>query len=892
MTDGTTGRTRRVVRFGLSWAVITATIVIRPGAQAPSSPPQFRTGVDVVVVEATVLDRQQNVVRGLGPTDFTAEVGGKRREVVSVDLVEYAMPSAEAPPSDDLDITTNEPDESGRTILLLVDQSSLRPEARGIIAAARRWVESLGPKDRVGLIGFPRGAARLDLTTDHARIAAGLDAMVGSAPRPQPFSARNVSVWEAIRIEDGDTFTRNDVIARECRGIDPACERELDMQAKSVVFDGRAEALPVLESLRSVVRGLGSLPGPKHAVLISAGWALSEREAATEMGRAAVEAARANMTVHTLTTESWALAASRSKPTLRPVQDQLLLLSSVEMLSSMTGGRAVRLGSSHDAAFTALNGGLAGYYRVGIGALPEDLDGKEHRVSLRVTRSGASLSSYRRVLVAPPPAAAATADPEVALREALKGGPPRTALGLRATTYVLHGTGAPRDIRVVVTGDIARAAAGKATVVAALYHLDGRPVTARETTVEVPAADRAGLSISLDAPPGSYAFRLAVRDAEGRVGSLERIVDATWKKAGRIETPGLVLFRSRPGGGAPAPIFDGVGAGDEIVVQLAVVGDGRVTQTPVEIDLRPAGGTSALIRRSARVTQTTGGQSVVHETLPASLLPPGRYTVNARVGPTVLSRRLTVRPGPEAPPSAATGSTPATPAAAASGSTAFARTRFTTAAVLDPALVDPAVERLAARPDVKARFSAGLGKLQRGELDDAANEFRAALRAAPDFAPALVYLGACYAAGAKDREAAGAWQMALVREPSPAVQRLAIEAWLRADRPASAQALIAKARERWPDDPAFPRLHAQATMAEGRIAEGIELIVALKDPDPATLLLALGTLYDAGRRGAPIGDAARNLETMRQLRERYAAVPGESIALVDAWIVELAGTGR
>lgn len=896
MTDRRTAM-RPVVRAGL---VCAAAALAANGlrAQAPASPPQFRAGVDVVVVEATVLDRQRNVVRGLGSADFTAEVGGKRREVVSADLVEYAVPSADAPPdADELDITTNEPVESGRTILLLVDQASLRPEARGIIEAARRWVVSLGPKDKVALIGFPRGAARLDLTADHARIAAGLDAMVGSAPRPQPFSARNVSVWEAIRIEDGDTFTRNEVIARECRGIDPACERELDMQAKSVVFDGRAESLPVLQSLRAIVRGLGGLPGPKHAVLISAGWALIEREAATEMGRVAVEASRANVTIHTFTTESWALAASRSKPTLRPVQDQLLLLSSVEMLSSMTGGRAVRLASSHDAAFSALNGGLAGYYRVGIRALPDDLDGKAHRISLRVTRAGASLSSYRRVLVAPPPAAAATADPEVALREALKGGAPRTAVGLRATTYVLHGTGAPRDIRVVVTGDIARAAAGAATVVAALYHLDGRPVTARETTVDVPVSDRAGLAVSLDAPPGSYAMRLAVRDAEGRVGSLERLVDATWKKAGRIETPGLVLFHGRPGS-PPAPIFDGVVAGDEIVVQLAVMGDGRLTQTPVEIDVRPAAGTSPLMHRAARVTQTTSGQSVVHETLPASLLPPGRYTVSARIGGTVLSRRLAVRPGPATPvagPTAAPIPGPRVPVGAgvaAAGSTAFARTRFTTAAVLAPALVDPAIERLASRPEVRAQFSAGLAKLQRGELDDAANEFRAALRAAPDFAPALVYLGACYAAGAKDREAAGAWQMALVREPTPTVQRLAIEAWLRADRPASAQALIAKARERWPDDPAFPRLHAQTSIAEGRTAEGIALITALADPDPATLLLALGTLYDAARRGMPIADAARDLDTMRQLRERYAALHGDSVALVDAWIAELAGTAR
>ena len=49
------------------------------------------------------------------------------------------------------------------------------------------------------------------------------------------------------------------------------------------------------------------------------------------------------------------------------------------------------------------------------------------------------------VAPAAPNASDAGADPGKALREALKGGPPQTAIGLRATTYVLHATGGTRD---------------------------------------------------------------------------------------------------------------------------------------------------------------------------------------------------------------------------------------------------------------------------------------------------------------------------------------------------------------------------------------------------------------------------------------------------------------
>ena len=241
---------------------------------------------------------------------------------------------------------------------------------------------------------------------------------------------------------------------------------------------------------------------------------------------------------------------------------------------------------------------------------------------------------------------------------------------------------------------------------------------------------------------------------------------------------------------------------------------------------------------------------------------------------------------------------------ARAGTLSFAKPRFATSTVLDAAFVTPLLDRLAARPDtapvrdaiarskagpwptdsakgplasapLAANFVAGLGRLQAGDLEEAAQAFRAALKIAPDFAPALIYLGACYAAGAKDQEAAGAWQMALVRErTSPELQRLAIEAWLRADKPAAALALLNQARQRWPEDDAFVRLQAQVALADGRQQEGLELVAQIKQPDQSTLLLlALTTLYDASRRKTPVWDDARDFETMRRLRESVRRRP-------------------
>ncbi len=600
----------------------------------------------------------------------------------------------------------------------------------------------------------------------------------------------------------------------------------------------------------------------------------------------------------------------------------------------MTGGRSVRLTGQADTAFASLSQGLSGYYRLGVQALPEDLDGKDHRISIKLSRPGATLASYRRVLSGTRPQAAPT-DPEAALRDALKGGPLRTAIDLRATSYVLHATTNARDLRVVAVGDVNRAAPGRAKAVAALYDFDGKPVTAMENTVEVGPDGPGALSVELTAPPGTYVLRVAVLDAAGRIGSLERLVDAHWKKTGGIETPGLVLFRSdRATRSAPRPVFDGVTTAEELTAQVALAGAPSEKKPQVVFEVARAGSTTPLVRRNGRIAQTTGGTTVAQETLPASMLPPGRYTLSAKIGTAgaslsrtfIVSASAAVSPAPTAAAGvvgggaapAASGVPAATRGGARAATLSFAKPRFATSTVLDAAFVTPLLDRLAARPDtaavrdaierskagpwptdsakgplapspLAANFVAGLGRLQAGDLEEAAQAFRASLKLAPDFAPALIYLGACYAAGAKDQEAAGAWQMALVRErTSPELQRLAIEAWLRADKPAAALALLNQARQRWPEDDAFVRLQAQVALADGRQQEGLDLVAQIKQPDPPTLLLALTTLYDASRRKAPVWDDARDLETMRRLRDSYAAVQGDSLALVDAWLTEMA----
>ena len=911
-----------------------------PPAQPPATPkppaaqpPVFRSDVDIVVVEATVVDRSGAIVRGLQPSDFRVEIGGRLREVVSADLVEYqtTAPAASATRSD----VSSNASVPGRTIAIVIDQSSLESSSRGVLEGVKRWLATLPPGDRVGLVSLPPPGPRVEFTTEHKRVIEAIGRVnTATMSRPIPMGGKNVSLWEALRIADGDMTVQSDVISRECASVaaDPLCPTDVEMTARDLAQDAQMRVQPVLGSLRGLLQGLGQLPGPKHMVLLTSGWPIDERNAPSELSGLAAEASRSNVTVHSFTAEQWAMAASIGRPSPRMGMDSQMLVASVETLAGFTGGKSARLVGTGELALKSLTDGLAGFYRLGVRPADEDLNGKTRRISVKLTRPGASLRGYRRYMAGMRPASSTPpVDPATALRNALRSPVASTDLDVRATAYVMHGVDGPAEsVRVVVVGDVSRAAIGPATAIAALYN-DGKPVASGETALEiedtnVPREVLTGFAVK----PGTYMLRIAVRDNDGRIGTVERTVDARWVKAGAAQTTGLVLFRHRPGYRAPVPLLETLNTGEQLVSQLTLNAPDPA-KASVVVDVSKEGGTEPLLKMRARIGRSTSGAILAQQATPMALLPPGRYMLTASVeagGSAKFTRSFAVEAEAPADPAAEDtnaaaeeGATPPPPRPAPPSLTAIlsmARpSRFASTSVLDPSFVSPIIERLANRPDtagvrdaltgmklgpwptdgakgalagspLAASFVAGLGRLQSGDLEGAANDFRSALRAAPDFAPAMVYLGACYAAGSKDKEAASAWQTALLRErDASGVAALAIDAWLRAERNAAALALIKQARARWPSDQTFVRQQAQALLADGRTREGLEIVAGIADPGESLLFVSAATLYYDLRAKKRVWDATRDRQTLRELRESYAKINGGSMALIDAWVAEI-----
>jgi tetratricopeptide (TPR) repeat protein len=185
-------------------------------------------------------------------------------------------------------------------------------------------------------------------------------------------------------------------------------------------------------------------------------------------------------------------------------------------------------------------------------------------------------------------------------------------------------------------------------------------------------------------------------------------------------------------------------------------------------------------------------------------------------------------------------------------------------------------------------FLQGLGLLAQNQLDPAANAFRAAMRASPDFYPAIVYLGACYAAGGNDKQAAGAWRTALIKEGDTAPLHVWLaDALLRQGRADEALETIERARVQWPGDTNLERRFVAGALLAGRSAEGLQALdrlIAARADDSPSLTFGLLVLYEAFVDRRPIESVETDRARMARLAAAYRARGGPSQALVDTWL--------
>jgi VWFA-related protein len=378
--------------------------------------PQFKSGVERILVDVQVIDNQGRPVPALRPEDFEVRVDQQRRTVASAEFIRAAatdtpaggamLPNgAPAPPASDA------ASPGGRDFILAIDESSfLTRYAPAAVRAARGFVERLAPADRVGLYRYPVSKQSFSLTPDHGAVLKELDRVVGTLD--PPISQYHLSKSEVIDIEAGDPDAISRVLARECPPRDRACSEILIAEAHSLAAIFEGQVAQSMGGLRTLFNALRQDPTRKTVVIVSGGLLASDRIGARPdvsgiIGTVGEAAARAGATIYVLHLDSSFLeafsAANGNGVRTSLLRDQSASAGGLERLAGTAGGTLLRIEpGSEDRAFQRILRETSAYYLLGVEPLDRDRDGRTHFISVKVKVHGAEVRARSSVVVPKP----------------------------------------------------------------------------------------------------------------------------------------------------------------------------------------------------------------------------------------------------------------------------------------------------------------------------------------------------------------------------------------------------------------------------------------------------------------------------------------------------------
>jgi VWFA-related protein len=584
-------------------------------AQSKPRADQFRSGIEVVTVDAVVLERDGRAVSGLSRDDFTLLEDGVAQRITAFEAVEV---TARAPALvgvnafDELrrdkfanPISTNVGNQgrTGRAFVLVFDDAQLtRQEGRAARAALERFLDAgTSPGDLVTLVSTARG------TIWHARMDAGRGDLIAALERLEgqfePDTTREaMSDYEAMRIHvhnDLDAalqvrrrFASHGVAGHERQSpagpprqgspderntiVDPwIASRAAEVYSRAV-----ARNRATLGSLERVLAALGASGGRKSVLLLSRGFI---HDTETRALRTVVDAARrANAAIHFVDARglvsSPGLFTAQSGPPIDP-RDQGAAIANIALdaegavsLAEESGGVAIRNTNDLAAGVVRIATESRAYYLIAYEPANQRRDGAFRRIEVRTRRPGLRVRA-RQGYYAPALGDTNVAGVADAIRRQIDSPFDAQDVPVRVATYLFQPVSAARTRLILVAEVDVRACAlterdnrltGKLDVAIAVSDPTTGDVLRRDRTVEMSllpgtparlARTWYAIREELDVPAGANQMRVVVRDAaSGRTGSVTHGFRIPAGDGLRISTPILTDVVQREQGARPVPV--------------------------------------------------------------------------------------------------------------------------------------------------------------------------------------------------------------------------------------------------------------------------------------------------------------------------------------------------
>lgn len=577
---------------------VVASGVLAGGAsqtQVPQPRPTFRSGVDLVMVNVVVRDKNGQVVRNLTRDDFTVLEDGRPQTISTFSFEQLDLTPVEAPAPAIPTILGSvgrapaapaapvapapapAPDVHGRRLIVLhFDLTSMQPEElQRSFDAAREYVERrLTPADMVAITSLSTSLqVQQDFTADKEALLSAINRMSGV---------------EGMGFE-------------EAAALDPTATVDTGFVADDTEFnvfntDRRLEALKVIAD------ALKGIEQKKSLIYFSSGMTQTGLDNRVAIRSVTDRAVRANMSIYTADMRglqavvpggSASEASTRGQAAFsgRAVSSRFdQMAASQDALTTLaedTGGRAFFDQNEFGQVFERVLADTSAYYIIGYTSTNPTKDGRFRRVRIQVRRPEVKLE-YRAGYYAPRDFAhAGREDRELQLVEQLMSDLSVTDLPVyaKAAYFRLKGNRYFVPLWIVVPGSrVQFAKAGskeRATIdiFGVLSDEQRRPVGRIRDTITLSVAAEEGASqknvqyqTDFDLPPGVFRLKVVVRENQtGLMGSFETAIVVPNLERDALKVSSVVLGTQIRSGARRNDRNPLVREGQELVANIAHV---------------------------------------------------------------------------------------------------------------------------------------------------------------------------------------------------------------------------------------------------------------------------------------------------------------------------------
>jgi VWFA-related protein len=668
---------------------------------APDRPPQFPSTVELVTVDAVVVDSRGQPVTGLTREDFVVLEGGAAQQVAAFEEVVPPSPpgssattlSAPAPPSRVVSNLDAPPD--GASFLVVVDDIHLSSrgavEARAVLE--RFLQESVREGDRLAVVFTRTGAAWNGTLMDDQYDLLAFVARLKS--RSRDTGPQLMTEYEALRIaeyNDREMLERVEGrywLQRRCYEGPGDCPRVVRADADSFHSQARLEREATFAAIRAAIDTFGRRRGRKTVLLLSEGF---PHDAGEEGSRRVVRAAeRVNAAVYFVDVRGvvalppWVSADAPNDVELNPSRmapERVLQIKEmmaraardrlkteqyvgVETMADDTGGLALRGTNDLAPGLARISAESRSYYLLGYLPTKAVRDGQFRRIEVKVTRPGLTVRS-RKGYEATRPASGRSAP----AREA------GTDVPLRLATYTLEPVGGAKTrVLAALEVDVAGLAseerdgrrAGRLELRVETTPRDGGEGWVQSLSLESPplpagAAGARGqwhtVRVEFELPAGWHQVRATAREpSSGRVGVVSQRVQVPDSTGFRVSTPILsdAVAASSPQASEPRPMAVAhrsftAGPRRPLLCAFEVVGAATATDTGrsqvlVGFDLENGAGNVVAALPLTALAPAADGRLQAVLALPSAELPAGDYALDLTIEDHVAQRTRTLREG-------------------------------------------------------------------------------------------------------------------------------------------------------------------------------------------------------------------------------------------------------